>query len=60
MQKFNITQAEIIKIFDGLIDHNIKMRKDLIAQTSIVYIKLLGIEQIAEEQLNAISKAKIT
>ena len=59
MQKFNIPKAELIKIFDGLIDHNIKMRKDLIAQSKYCLYKIArDIEQIAAEQLNALLKAK--
>ncbi|CAN4267738.1 hypothetical protein MCEMSEM29_00479 [Methylophilaceae bacterium] len=59
MQKFNIPKAELIKIFDGLIDHNIKMRKDLIAHSKYCLYKIArDIEQIAGEQLNAISKGK--
>lgn len=61
MQKFNIPQAELIKIFDGLIDHNIKMRKDLIAQSKYCLYKIAkDIEQIAAEQLNVLLKAKKT
>ena len=59
MQKFNILQAELNKIFDGLIDHNIKVRKDLIAQSkNCLYKVARDIEQIAVEQLNVLSKAK--
>jgi len=59
MQKFNILQAELNKIFDGLIDHNIKVRKDLIAESkNCLYKVARDIEQIAVEQLNVLSKAK--
>jgi len=47
------------KIFDGLIDHNIKVRKDLIAESkNCLYKVARDIEQIAVEQLNVLSKAK--
>jgi hypothetical protein len=59
MQPFNIPQAELVNIFNGLIDHNIKVREDLIANCQCCLNKIAwDIEQIASAQMLAILKTK--
>lgn len=58
MQNFNISPADLIKIFDGLIDHNIKVREDLINNCQYCLYKIArDLQQIAEEQIELL-KAK--